>query len=136
MVGDPGVSPIGPSRKTLYPASPSLKWVPGTLVPHLLGQVCTTPGLRYYDSLRLPMAHLGGVRFSLSFPDTLYHASFFVSLSLKGSCERRTLPLHAGSLHLWSALLHLIVRKETIGSPKFPSHPCRYMPRSQTPVVS
>jgi hypothetical protein len=27
-VGDPGVSPIGPSRKTLCPASPSLQWVP------------------------------------------------------------------------------------------------------------
>jgi hypothetical protein len=27
-VGDPGVSPIGPSRQTLCPASPSLQWVP------------------------------------------------------------------------------------------------------------
>ena len=26
--------------------------------------------------------------------------------------------------------------KETMGSPKFPSYPLRYMPRSQTPVVS
>ena len=25
--------------------------------------------------------------------------------------------------------------KETYGSPKFPSHPCEYMPCSQTPVV-
>jgi len=28
------------------------------------------------------------------------------------------------------------IPKETIGSPKFPSHPCGGMPRSQTPVVS
>ena len=26
--------------------------------------------------------------------------------------------------------------KEAEGSPKFPSYPCRYMPRSQTPVGS
>ena len=26
--------------------------------------------------------------------------------------------------------------KETVGSPKFPSYPFEYMPRSQTPVVS
>ena len=39
MVGDPGVSPIGPSRKTLCPASPSLQWVPWALVPHLTGQL-------------------------------------------------------------------------------------------------
>jgi len=82
------------------------------------------------------MARLGVVRFSLSSPDTLYRASFFVSLSHQGSCERRAPPLHAGSLHLWSALLYLILRKETIGSPKFPSHPYGYMPRSQTPVGS
>ena len=37
-------------------------------------------GLRYYDRLRLPRARLGGVRYSLSAPDTLHHSSFFVSL--------------------------------------------------------
>ena len=81
------------------------------------------------------MARLGVVRFALSSPDTLYRASFFVSLSPQGSWERRAPPLHAGSLHLWSALLSLILRKETMGSPTFPSHPCERMPRSQTPVV-
>ena len=35
MVGDLGVSPIVPSRKTLCPASPSLQWVPWASVPHL-----------------------------------------------------------------------------------------------------
>jgi hypothetical protein len=40
----------------------SLPWVPWASVPHLP---------RYYAPLRLPMAHLGVVRFSLSFPDPL-----------------------------------------------------------------
>ena len=61
-VGEPGVSPIGPSRcryaRRRLPSSGSL----GTSVPHLH---------RYYAPLRLPMAHLGVVRFSLSFPDPL-----------------------------------------------------------------
>ena len=68
----------------------SLQWVPWAAVPHLP---------RYYDPLRLPRAHLGVVRFSLSSPDTLHHSSFFVSLLCReGSCERLELPLHAGSL--------------------------------------
>jgi len=35
MVGDLFVSPIVPSRETLYPASPSLQWVPWASVPRL-----------------------------------------------------------------------------------------------------
>jgi hypothetical protein len=61
-VGEPRVSPRGPSRcryaRRRLPSSGSL----GTSVPHLP---------RYYAPLRLPMAHLGGVRCSLSFPDPL-----------------------------------------------------------------
>jgi len=81
MVGEPGVSPRGPSSPTLCPASPSLQWVPGTGVPHLPDWVPLGSSLRYYDPLRLPIVRLGGVRFSLSSPDTLHHSSFFVSLS-------------------------------------------------------
>jgi hypothetical protein len=81
MVGDPGVSPIVPSRKTLCPASPSLQWVPGTPVPHLTDQELMAPSHRYYDPLRLPNALLGVVWSSLSSPDSLHHSSFFVSLS-------------------------------------------------------
>ncbi len=54
-----------------------------------------------------------------------------------GSCGGLAPPPHAGSLHL--AGRHssdLILHKETVGSPKFPSHPYACMPRSQTPVVS
>ena len=49
----------------------SLPWVPGTSVPHLPDQEPRAPGHRYSGPLRLPRAHLGGVRCSLSFPDTL-----------------------------------------------------------------
>src|SRR5262249_50565450 len=35
-----------------------------------------------------------------------------------------------------SALLHLMLPKETMWLPTFPSHPLESMPRSQTPVVS
>jgi hypothetical protein len=107
----------------------------GRWFPTFPASAFLAPGHRYYDPLRLPMARLGVVRVSLSSPDTSYRASCFVSLAHPGSCERRAPPLHAGRLHLGSALLDLILRKETIGSPTFPSHPYRYMPRSQTPVV-
>src|SRR5210317_630815 len=70
MVGDPGVSPIVPPRKTLCPTSPSLQWVPWASVPHLLS-LTLLPGQRYYDPLRLPKAHPRFVRYSLSAPDTL-----------------------------------------------------------------
>jgi hypothetical protein len=115
----------------------SLPWVPGTAVPHLPDHERTAPGLRYYAPLRLPVAHLGGVRCSLSFPDALGRASGFVSLACaRLVCEAdASLPRRESSPR-WSALLCLIFPKETIGSPKFPSHPCESMPRSQTPVVS
>ena len=109
----------------------SLPWVPGTAVPHLPDQERTAPGLRYYAPLRLPVAHLGGVRCSLSFPDALGRASGFVSLACaRLVCEAdASLPRRESSPR-WSALLCLIFPKETIGSPKFPSHPCESMPRS------
>ena len=59
------------------------------------------PDLRYYETLRLPMARLGVVRCSLSFPDTLRRSSSFVSLVVfKGSLGRRELPPSAGRLYL------------------------------------
>jgi len=51
-VGERGVSPSGPSRKTLCPAVPSLPWVPWGAVPHLP---------RYYAPRRLPPARLGSL---------------------------------------------------------------------------
>ena len=49
----------------------SLPWVPGTSVPHLPDQEPQVPGPRYYGPLRLPIASLGVVRYSLSFSNTL-----------------------------------------------------------------
>jgi hypothetical protein len=60
------------------------------------------PDPRYYETLRLPLAHLGVVRFSLSFPDTLCCSSGFVSRVFRhGSPKRRELPLRAGRLYLY-----------------------------------
>jgi len=106
-------------------------------VPHLPDQERTAPSLRYYAPRRLPMAHLGVVRCSLSFPEALGRASGFVSLArarLVGEADASS-PRRESSPRR-SALLRLIFPTETIGSPKVPSHPCESMPRSQTPVVS
>jgi hypothetical protein len=123
MVGDLEVSPICPPSRTVCPASPSLQWVAWASLPHLP---------RYYAPLRLPPARLEPLRLSLA---SRYLACFgrFV-VSLQGSCAGRSPRARQG---FWSSgppfrELH----KETGGSPKFPSYPWRYMPRSQTPVES
>ncbi len=63
---------VVPLNRTLCPASPSLQWVPWALVPHLHGTdavCCFATGvnlyLRYYASLRLPIARLGFLHSSL-----------------------------------------------------------------------
>jgi hypothetical protein len=78
------------------------------------------------------MARLGVVRFSLSFPDTLRHSSCFVSLlPTEGSLERRELPLRAGRLYPYGRHAYTCFHtRRRIGSPKFPSYPYVYMPRS------
>ena len=63
------VSPIVPSKKTLYPASPSLQRVAWASLPLLLSPVI--PDYRYYDPLRLPIVHLVRVCYSLSAHNTL-----------------------------------------------------------------
>jgi len=96
-------------------------------------------GHRYYVPLRLPPDRLRVVRFSLSFPDTLPSPSFVVCVSaFADSPQRRGLLRDAGisppgrtsSSYLSS------LRRETDGSLKFPDYPRKYMPWSQTPVVS
>jgi hypothetical protein len=80
MVGDLCVSPIFPPRRTLCPASPSLRWVVWASLPHLL---------RYYARLRLPLAPLDGLC-SRSTTDTLFVPSVRVlsssSLALRNPC--------------------------------------------------
>ena len=71
-VGEPGVSPRGPSRQTLCPAVPSLPWVPWVAVPHLP---------RYYAPLRLPPAPLGSLRSSLASRYRACFTAFVVSPS-------------------------------------------------------
>ncbi len=122
------VPPVAHPSRTLCPASPSLKWVPWTSVPHLTGQKTDH---RYYCQLRLPNARLGFVRCSLSAPDTLVAPL----LSLTGQ-DRAFLP-SARTLPHWltGALDRITFAKETFGSPKFTGYPLDCMPCSQTPVV-
>ena len=65
MVGGRKVPPIGPCRRTLYPASPSLQWVPWVSVPHLLRMNRAASSSRYSVPLRLPSAPLVVLRLAL-----------------------------------------------------------------------
>jgi hypothetical protein len=56
-IGDLEVSLIFPSSRTLYPTSPSLRWVAWASLPH---------PHRYYARLRLPFAPLGFLCFRSS----------------------------------------------------------------------
>ena len=49
----------------------------------------TAPNPRYYETLRLPMAPLGVLRCSLSFPNTLWRSSGFVSRVLSHTARVR-----------------------------------------------
>lgn len=62
----------------------------------------------------------------------------FVSpLILQDSLTAGSRLVSAGGLSFTERLpYHRLYRKETPGSPKFPSYPFRYMPWSQTPVVT
>jgi len=91
MVCDFCVSPIVPSRKTLYPASPFLQWVAKVSLPHLPVQQSVAE-LRYYDPLRLPNVYLRFVRSSLSSPDTLYCARKHLDLPSSRATPLNTCP--------------------------------------------
>ena len=124
-----GVLPVFPSSRTLCPASPSLQWVPWASVPHLP---------RYDDPLRLPRAHLGVVRFSLSSPATLHRSSFLCPFSAERARVRGWSFLSTPGVfyHHGRRSSFLTLHKETIGSPTFPGSPHEHMLWSQTPVVS
>jgi hypothetical protein len=113
-----GVPLVVPTSSTLCPVAPSLPWVAWASLPHLQ---------RYYEPLRLPIAHLRFLRF-VARPPIPCQFPFFVS---RGLTTRPAAHWRVGTPALSPAF-----SKETIGSPKFPSCPHRHMPRSQTPVVS
>ncbi len=100
--------------------------------PYRTGIYCPVP--RYYAPLRLPTALLGSLRLSL--------ASRYLNCSqclcpVSGSLQGESYPYNARALGQPVPLVfRLILGKETVGSPKFPSCPYECMPRSQTPVVS
>jgi hypothetical protein len=118
-VGEPGVAPRGPSRcryaRRRLPSSGSL----GLRFPTFPAR-----GLRYYEPLRLPMAHLGVVRFSLSFPDPLYRASGFVSLGHpRLVCKASASLPRRESFPCWAALLRLIYTQGDHGLSHVPESP-------------
>ena len=107
----------------LCPTAPSLPWVAWASLPHLH---------RYYAPLRLPPCPSRGPSLVARSPIPCLLPSFVVSLT--GSWSGGSPQPRQG---LWSPgppLRDYV--KETGGSPKFPSYPYDYMPRSQTPVVS
>jgi hypothetical protein len=127
-VGDLNVSPVGPFNKTLCPASPSLQWVLWASVPHLPGQDINTLDHRYYDPLRLPNAHLGVVRSSLSYPNTLDRPSLPLCLphfcSNAGLVEGRDIPPQRRdfAIHGWISFYHPLTQGSiwTSQVPKLP----------------
>ncbi len=95
-----------------------------------------SPGPRYYAPLRLPLALPGSLRLSLA-SRYLVCLPAFVSPALHGTRRRvGSNPAAPRALGPPVPLLFRLLNKETNGSPKFPSYPFEYMPRSQTPVVS
>lgn len=94
-----------------------------------------TPIHRYYDPLRLPIAHFAS--FACRYLNNTLHTRPLFVFCLCSSYRRiRVYTTAAGSFTTWTVPLNLIVHKETIGSPKFPSYPYECMPRSKTPEVS
>ena len=128
---------VVPHSRTLCPASPSLQWVLCASVPHLhsTSALCAlTVGTMIRCDCQSPFSEL----FFPFFSDTLQAPSLVCvpSLSARWTGWKR-LPSFARALvfrqYPSSSDVHF---KEVIGSPKFPSYPRRYMPRSKTPVVS
>jgi hypothetical protein len=82
-------------RGLVVPASPSLPGGPRDTGSPPCQSATPVPDQRYDETLRLPMACLGVVQFSLSCPDTVRRSSGFVSrvISQQGALERRERPL-------------------------------------------
>jgi hypothetical protein len=122
-VGELNVSPLSPasgcSARRRLPSR-------GSLGPHFPTFAGT---MRRYDChpARLGVLHLSLVPRYLA----CFHRSWY-PLRARGQEEA---PGHARAFgHPVPQSGHVV--KETDGSPKFPSSPCKDMPRSQTPVVS
>ncbi len=133
MVGERAVSPSFPPSRTLCPASPSLQWVPWASVPHLLGLRLSPATPRYYAPLRLPPCLSRAASLVARVPATL-PAPLVRGVRFR-LVTRWKPPSHARAFRSAGPPVRHFY-KEAGGSPKFPSNPSEYMPRSQTPVVS
>ncbi len=123
-IGDLEVSLIFPSSRTLYPTSPSLRWVAWASLPHLH---------RYYARLRLPFAPLDALCFH-SVTDTWFTTSRCLCPLLKRALARSSPQSARAVWSTGSPLSSGFAHQETNGPPKFPDYPFEGMPCSQTPV--
>ena len=96
MVCDLGVSPIVPSRESLYPASPSLQWVPWASVPHLPGLFRSTMRPSVLCSAKTAERPSPRCSLPLSPSDTSPCPSLFVSHRRARAliCDAWTFPVH------------------------------------------
>jgi hypothetical protein len=87
-----------------------------------------------------PLPHAFGTMLSYDYPSPLSVPTLFACsryLSCSSFVSRWGLELLFPTPGVFSLdRFPLTDVQETMGSPKFPSHPFRHMPRSQTPVVS
>jgi hypothetical protein len=86
-------------------------------------------------SAKTASAHLGRFAFAPGH-DTLRADSGLCPSVSRSSSAAGPLATDAGAFGKPAPLVFRLFRKETVGSPEFPSHPCEHMPRSQTPVVT
>lgn len=107
--------------------------MPGVAFPPVGRLGLTSPPSSVLCSTKTATLPLSGRFTCRSLPDTL-RASVGLWCPLRARARVEAPQSRQG---LWSPGPPIRdLRKETEGSPKFPSYPCRYMPRSQTPVGS
>ena len=107
--------------------------MPGVAFPPVGRLGLTSPPSSVLCSTKTATLPLSGRFTCRSLPDTL-RASVGLWCPLRARARVEAPQSRQG---LWSPGPPVReLRKETEGSPKFPSYPCRYMPRSQTPVGS
>ena len=119
-------SPVFPPSETSYPISPSLPWVPW---------VSSSPRSLVLYETKTAHGSSRSLRSSLA-SGTLLLSLWFVS-PLRARSPWGNARSAPGPFGKPVVLAPAVCGREVVGSPKFPSYPCAYMPRSpQTPVVS
>jgi hypothetical protein len=95
----------------------------------------TATNLRYYDPLRLPTSLLGLLRFRYR-PPIPGVSPLFVRVSCSDSPQRAADHFVKPGAFIDRHTMAGFLSQDLIGSPEFPSYPCKRMPCSLTPAVS